>query len=132
MVFPTITALYAALLALVYLGLSAWVVMRRTTNQVMLGEGGDTVLTQRIRAHANFGEYIPLILILDAMLEGAEAKPALMHVLLLPLLIARILHPFGMIAPDKSMQQKLCRGLAAVVTWLAMLAAAILLLLRLA
>ncbi|MFT2095261.1 hypothetical protein ACMS1Z_11440 [Acidiphilium multivorum] len=54
-----------------------------------------------------------------------------MNALLFPLLVARIIHPFGMIAPENSPQQFLCRAPGALITWLVLGAEAILLLARL-
>ena len=76
----------------------------------MLGDGGDASMTRRIRAHANFIEYVPLALVNIALLEASGASHGLVRVLLIVLVVARILHPFGMFAPDKTPQQFACRG----------------------
>ncbi len=132
MAFPTLTAAYTAILALIYLALSGWVVAGRGKYKAFHGDGGATALNRRIRAHANFIEYVPLLLIMTALLEGGGAKPVTIHALLGVLVLARIMHPFGMVAPDNTVQQFICRGLSAIATWIILLAAAILLLLRLA
>lgn len=131
MAFPTVTAGYGALLGLIYVALSFWVVAGRGRFRVIHGDGGDERLNRRIRAHANFAEYVPLILILCALLEAAGAGRFTMNALLFPLLVARIIHPFGMIAPENSRQQFLCRAPGALLTWLVLIAVAILLLARL-
>lgn len=129
---PAITALYAALLALVYMAITAWVTMGRAKFRIVHGDGGNLNLNRRIRAHANFAEYVPLILILAALLESLGARPVIMNSLLLPLLIARIIHPFGMMAAENSPQQFALRAPGALITWLVMVAASVLLLLRVA
>jgi uncharacterized membrane protein YecN with MAPEG domain len=131
MVFPTLTAIYAAVLALIYAVLSAWVVVGRVGLRVHHGDGGHVQLNRRIRSHANFAEYVPLILLLVGLLEAGGAGRVTIHALLLPLVIARILHPIGMIAPEASPQQFALRGPSAVVTWLVLVIAAVLLLIRL-
>lgn len=131
MTFPTVTAGYAALLALIYVALSLWVVTGRLNFRVNHGDGGHERLSRRIRAHANFAEYVPLILIICGFLEAGGAGRFTMNALLFPLLVARIIHPFGMIAPENSHQQFLFRGPGALLTWLVLIAAAILLLVRL-
>jgi uncharacterized membrane protein YecN with MAPEG domain len=130
MVFPAVTAFYAAILALIYLGLSFWVVAGRGKFKVVHGDGGHDTLHRRIRAHANFIEYVPIILILCALLEARGAGGLTMTILLLPLTIARLMHPVGMIAKENSLQQYLFRAPAALITWVVLAASAILLLLR--
>ena len=130
MAYPAITATYAALLALVFIALSAWVVAGRGQYKTNHGDGGIESLNRRIRAHGNFTEYVPLILLLTAFLESGGARPVVIHALLLPLLVARILHPIGMIAAENTPQQFACRGVGALVTWLVLIGAAVLLLLR--
>jgi uncharacterized protein len=130
MAFPTVTAGYGALFALIYVGLSVWVSGGRATFRVIHGDGGSERLARRIRAHANFAEYVPFILLLAALLEASGSDRFTMNALLFPLLIARIVHPFGIVAPENSRQQFLCRAPGAAVTWLVLIAIAILLLAR--
>jgi uncharacterized membrane protein YecN with MAPEG domain len=132
MAFPTLTAAYAAIFAIVYLALAGWVVAGRGKYRAFHGDGGATALNRRIRAHANFNEYVPLLLIMTALLEGGGAASVTMHALLGTLVIARIMHPIGMVAPDKTIRQFIFRGLSAIATWIILLVTAILLLLRLA
>lgn len=88
----TIAPLYAGLLAIWFLVLSYRVVQRRS-HGVSLGDGGDDTLMRRIRGHGNFTEYVPLILLMLALLEIGGATPIwLLHVLGATLLIARVLH----------------------------------------
>ncbi|GJE61382.1 MAPEG family protein [Methylobacterium trifolii] len=130
MIYPTLTAFYAALLALLYVGLSGWVVAGRLSGDVLIGDGGEDALTRRIRAHGNFSEYVPLALVLVGLLEAHGAAPGLVRTLLVLLLLARLLHPVGMLAPKNSAQQFACRGGGIITTLLVTMAAAILLLIR--
>lgn len=70
-----ITSLLTGLLALFLTGLSISVIARRRAAQVSLGDGGDRQLLNRIRAQANFTEYVPLALIAIGLAEygGAPA-----------------------------------------------------------
>ncbi len=86
----SITPLYAGLLAILFLVLSARVIQMRTN--VSLGDGGDPGLLRRIRGHANFAEYVPLILLMMAMLEYGGMRGWLLHVIGVTLLVARVLH----------------------------------------
>jgi uncharacterized membrane protein YecN with MAPEG domain len=90
-----ITPLYAGLLALLYLVLSyRTVVLRR--NKVSLGDGGNPILQRRIRAHGNFSEYVPMILIMLGILELNHLPFYALHSLGLTLLIARLLHGYSL------------------------------------
>ncbi|TJY59323.1 hypothetical protein E4T66_13060 [Sinimarinibacterium sp. CAU 1509] len=86
----SITPLYAGLLAILFLVLSIRVIQMRTN--VSLGDGGDPNLLRRIRGHANFAEYVPLILLMMAMLEYGGMRGWLLHVIGATLLVARVLH----------------------------------------
>jgi uncharacterized protein len=87
----TITPLYAGLLAILFLALSIRVIQKRTN--VSLGDGGDPELLRRIRGHGNFAEYVPLMLLMMALLEYGGALPSwLLHALGITLVVARVLH----------------------------------------
>ena len=62
-----ITALYASLLAPLFILLSARVIGARRSAKVPVGDGGNTVLLRRMRVHANFAEYVPFALLLMAL-----------------------------------------------------------------
>ena len=128
MTFPATTAFYAALLALLYLGLSGWVMAGRLSGNILHGDGGDDDLQKRIRSQANFGEYVPIALILIGLLEGRGASHTIVQALLIALLVGRLLHPVGMFAPANSPRQFACRGGGILLTFGAVLVAAVLLL----
>ncbi|HEY0179642.1 MAG TPA: MAPEG family protein [Dokdonella sp.] len=66
----TITPFYAGLLGLLYLALTFRVVGGRVGKGApSLGDGGNHAMFRAIRGHANFNEYVPLILLMMAMLE---------------------------------------------------------------
>lgn len=91
-----VTSLYAALLALVLLALSARVIAIRRAQRISVGAGGDKTLEIRMRSHANFCEYVPFILLLLAMLELGGLPAQGLHGLGGALVVARVAHPFGM------------------------------------
>ena len=86
-----VTPLYAGALALWFLVLSIKVIRYRG-HGISLGDGGDPNLQRLIRGHGNFSEYVPLILLMIAMLELSHYSVWLLHVLGATLLVARILH----------------------------------------
>lgn len=65
-----ITSLFAAGFALALVALSIPISLRRVEVGVMIGQGEDGVLRNRIRAHGNFIEYVPPGLILLALAEA--------------------------------------------------------------
>jgi uncharacterized protein len=91
-----VTALYASLLGLWLLVLSFRVIRTRGTERVSLGAGGSTLLERRIRAHANFAEYVPVALILIGLLEIAGASAFFLHLLGLLILAGRLLHGYAL------------------------------------
>jgi len=90
-----VTPLYAALLTAWFLVLSA-VVIRKRRLGISLGDGGDPAMQRVIRGHANFAEYVPLALLLLAILEMGRISLYLLHALGLTLLVARVLHGYAL------------------------------------
>jgi uncharacterized membrane protein YecN with MAPEG domain len=127
---PSITATYVAVLALLYAWLSLQVVRLRRRNRVSFGDSGNSDLRSGIRAHAHFAEYVPIIALMAAVLEMSGLTPTLIHALMGALLIARLLHPFGMYAKPKTMQFSIGRVGGMVITTLVMIACALLILFR--
>jgi uncharacterized protein len=99
----TITMLYAGLLSLWFVVLSAKVIQGRSgPGGIGLGDGGDAKMLRVIRGHANFAEYVPLILLMIGMLEYSGASRWLVHVLGATLLVARLLHGYALSFTDKN------------------------------
>lgn len=92
----TITPIYAALLAFVYIYLSIRVIKLRRWHKVAVGHGGHQALERATRAHANFAEYVPFILLLMAMAELLNHNLSyIIHGLGLILLTGRVIHAYG-------------------------------------
>ena len=90
-----ITPLYAALLALLFVGLSFRALLLRRKFGIAIGTGENPVLARAIRAHANFAEYVPIALLLIAFLEIQINARLLVHGLCIALIVGRILHAYG-------------------------------------
>lgn len=90
-----LTAVYAALVALIFVFLSFRTVLLRDKFKVLLGDGQNPVLRRAIRAHANFAEYVPLALLLLYFVETQTGQRAWVHALGVGLLVARISHAYG-------------------------------------
>lgn len=122
MPFP-VTALYAALLALLLITISWRVSKHRKRAHVSLGDGGDELLIRAGRAQANFTEYVPLALILMLLLEAAGLWLLVLHGLGVMLLVGRLAHSWGMMNPDAKPSG---RWWGTALTWVMLLLAALL------
>lgn len=91
-----VTSLYAGLLAIWFLVLSARVIARRRSDGIHLGDGADNEMQRRIRGHANFAEYVPICLVLIAVLEYGGTAGWLLHLLGATLLVGRVLHGYAL------------------------------------
>jgi len=91
-----VTLATACVLSLVYLALVVRVSGARMRHKISLGDGGHPDMIARVRTHANFAEYVPLILILMGLIETSNGNPLLLMVIGILLVIFRILHAIGM------------------------------------
>lgn len=89
------TAVFASILALMFVRLSFDVIGFRRKNKVSLGAGGVDELERAIRAHGNFAEYVPFGLFLIGALELNGAPLALVVLMGTLLVIGRYLHAKG-------------------------------------
>jgi uncharacterized membrane protein YecN with MAPEG domain len=129
---PSITAAYLAVLALLYAVLGLQVTRLRRGNRVLFGDGDNIKLRSAIRAHANFAEYVPIIALMVAMLEMSGMSAVWVHLLMAALLLARLLHPLGMYVGPRTLQFQICRVGGISLTIIVLIAAAVLILSRLA
>jgi uncharacterized membrane protein YecN with MAPEG domain len=121
-----ITGLYAAVLALFYVLLSARVIQLRFRDRVSLGAGESKELEKRIRIHGNFAEYVPFALLLIAILE-LQGLPAWgLHAFGLTLIAGRLAHFYGLSQTGRSKG----RTYGMILTFLMLIAAAVTLLVR--
>ncbi len=115
----TITAIYASLAGLLLLVLSFRVVRSRRKLSVGLGDGGQESLLRAQRAQANFTEYVPIALILLAVAESQVLTGWLLHTAGAVLLLARLLHAWGL---SQSSGRSFGRYWGTLLTWLVILA----------
>ena len=95
-----ITPLYAGVLALFFLMLS-WRVIQFRQHGIPLGDGGDPRMLRRIRAHGNFAEYVPLILVMMGFMEMGHTSVYVLHALGIGLLVSRFLHGYALSFTDR-------------------------------
>jgi uncharacterized membrane protein YecN with MAPEG domain len=100
------TAVFASILALMFIKLSLGVIALRRKNKVSLGAGGVDALDRAIRAHGNFAEYVPLGLCLIGALELNGAPLEIVGALGLLLLAGRYFHAKGIHEPPPSFKNR--------------------------
>jgi uncharacterized membrane protein YecN with MAPEG domain len=91
----SVTPVYGAILAVLFVALSLRVIFSRRTGGTSLGDGGDDRLLRRIRVHGNFAEYVPLALLLMALVELRGLPGSYLHIMGLLLTSGRLLHAYG-------------------------------------
>ena len=94
MLFP-VTSITASILAIWFIILSARVIRYRGTAKVTLGDGGNEPLTRRIRAQANFSEYVPVALILLFIAEAQGYQTWALSVIAGLLVFGRLIHGYA-------------------------------------
>lgn len=106
---PTITGLYAGLSTFLIILLTFNVIRNRMIAHVGLGDGGNETLRVAIRIHGNAVEYLPLALLLMAIVEMENGiAGGWLHVLGILLIVGRILHIQGLMQnPGTSMGRRL-------------------------
>ncbi|WP_174286553.1 MAPEG family protein [Sphingomonas bacterium] len=113
MILP-VTLTIAAAAAVINLWLAFRIVPTRLKDKVLVGDNDDLRLRSRMRAHANFTEYAPFVLILMGLIELAGASPFWLWIAGIAFVLARVAHGLGM---DRTTTNML-RGGGAVATWL--------------
>ncbi|MBS0480147.1 MAG: MAPEG family protein [Proteobacteria bacterium] len=95
MILP-ITLVMSAASGLISIWLAVRVTQVRAKNNVWLGDGGHEPVLARTRAHLNFVEYAPFVLILIALIELARGSSVWLWVLGVAFIVARLCHALGM------------------------------------
>lgn len=91
----TITTLTAVSLLPLLLILTIRIIAYRRGNQISMGDNGDKSLLKRMRAHANFLEYVPLGLLLLALQEWGGQVRWVVTLFALILIVGRYAHAVG-------------------------------------
>jgi uncharacterized membrane protein YecN with MAPEG domain len=93
---PQVTALYAAPLALLTIGLALAIVRQRRRLRIGIGDGGDPEFARLIRVHGNLTEVAPLGILMLLLAELGGASGVLLHACGGALLVGRLLHAWGL------------------------------------
>lgn len=91
-----ITALYAGILAIYAIWLSSRAGLMRGSTGISILHRENMELAEKMRRHQNFVEYVPIALILIAVLELNGGSAMLLHGLGTALVVARVAHAKGL------------------------------------
>lgn len=90
-----ISILYVSVLGLLYVAMSLQVAGMRFRARLAFGDGGNPQMIKIVRAHGNFGEYVPFALLLLFLLDYERHIFWIIHTLGILLVAARICHLIG-------------------------------------
>jgi uncharacterized protein len=110
-----ITLFFVGVLALIQCALTALVIARRLKAKVSLLDGGDKLLTNRMRAHGNFTETVPIAIIMMAFLEMRGIPSVWLWVIGTSLTFGRVLHAVGLMTRKPSWGRPIGMGLTVAV-----------------
>ena len=99
----TNTLITAGVLGVWYAFLAVTVIRARYRHRVSLGDGGIPELQARIRAHGNFAEYVPIVLILMGLVELAGGDRTVLLWSGIALVVSRVIQAVGVwkrVAPN--------------------------------
>jgi hypothetical protein len=116
MILP-ITLTIAGAAAILHVWLSLRVSRLRRPLKIGVGDGGNEVLARRMRAHGNFAENMPILLVLVGFIELATGGDLWLWGAAIAFIVARIAHAFGMDRPGANPLR--VAGIA--VSWLVLL-----------
>ena len=115
---PTITALYGALNAILNILLANRVSTLRRKEGVTLGHGDSKALLVAARTHANNAEFVPLAIVMMLIAELMGGASVVLHVYGGVLLLARVMHAFGLVRPSPNP----FRFVGTALTWIGIVA----------
>jgi uncharacterized protein len=104
------SASYIAALILLGFVLTFRVVQVRRSARISLGDGENSDLRKRIRAHGNFSEHAPLIIAVLVLLPLLGAKEWMVHLVGACGLTGRILHAIAVSGGDQLLRHRV-RGM---------------------
>jgi uncharacterized membrane protein YecN with MAPEG domain len=86
----------AAAAALINIWLSIRCGQVRTSEKISIGDGGNEKLIARMRAHSNFVENTPFVLVLIAAIELARGGSMVLSAVAAAFMLGRVAHGLGM------------------------------------
>ncbi|UOF02795.1 MAPEG family protein [Bdellovibrio reynosensis] len=88
--------LYLGILGLMFFALTVNVIVHRWKFRVPIGGGQNQKMTQIIRMHGHFAEYVPLLSLMLVILEINRTPSEFLHFLWISLVLSRVFHAWGL------------------------------------
>ncbi|MGH8690169.1 MAG: MAPEG family protein [Burkholderiales bacterium] len=120
-----ITAIFAGLLALMLVAISVRVTVLRARKKIDLFDGGDPELGRALRVQGNFIEYVPMALALLGLAEWMGVPAWLAYALGIALVVGRVAHAGALYTSTFP-----GRAAGATITWIVLVAGALIVLVR--
>jgi uncharacterized protein len=117
MVLIPVTLAFVGLFAILQVPLTVMVGYRRAKTNIQFFDGGDQILLRRMRAHGNFTETVPIVLLAMAGAELSGAPQWALWAGGLSLLVGRCMHAAILIARGWGLP----RAIGMILTFLPML-----------
>jgi uncharacterized protein len=105
-----LTSFYTALLTLLMLALSVAVIIKRGQTGISIMHGNNMELALASRRFGNFIEYVPMAMILLALMEVGGASSAWLHAAGSLTLAGRLLHALGLDAANHKAPLRIIGG----------------------
>ncbi len=115
---------YAALLTLIYIALSFRIARQRIKHRLSIGVADDDTMQRAVRAQANFGEYVPLALLLLTICALLHATPLFIDIQGVVLVLARLLHIYSITVFEPARRRHVLRPFAMLGTQFVLFSAA--------
>jgi uncharacterized protein len=112
-----VSTLFVGLFALLQVPMTLMVGYRRAQTEIPFLDGGDVTLLRRMRAHGNYIETVPMVLLAMAFAEGNGLPHGWLWAGGMSLLAGRLLHVYWTVAHAWGVP----RALAMVLTFIPML-----------
>lgn len=101
-----IVGFYLSINALLFIWLCFKVIGVRRSQQISIGDGDNKILSHRMRAQGNAGEYMPIFFLLMAAAATLSTPPLALHIFGAAFTIGRILHAYWFLNPSKNMKPR--------------------------
>ena len=115
-----ITAPYAGALTIILIILTQLVIRARLKTTIALGDKGDDRLLEASRRQMNFVENVPMALILMMLAEAGGAGATVLNIAGVVLVVARLVHPFGISVTTPAHPLRIVGAVATTVVHVAM------------
>ncbi len=90
------SGIYIALIIVMAIVLTAFVILQRRSKLIGIGDGGDKTVARMVRVHGNFTENAPYAMALLILLPMLGAGSTIIHIVGGLFLIGRIGHAYGL------------------------------------